>query len=219
MRIAFDRFVFDDETRRLTEDGVEVHLSPKAFELLRLLVEYRPKTIAKRAIHERLWPGVFVSDSNLPAIVAELRGALKDDAQRPRVIRTARGFGYAFDAATRGVSAGRPDAPAAWLVGDTRTIDLALGEQILGREGDGVLIVPSTSVSRRHARLTVAADRASVEDFGSKNGTFVNDKKLSSAAALKDGDQLRLGSVLFTFRRAAPGSTTSTLTSTRRIRR
>lgn len=218
MRIEFDGFVFDDDTRRVTRQGVEVHLSPKAFDLLRLLIDQRPRTMSKRAIHEQLWPGVFVSDTNLPAIVAELRRALADDAQQPRIIRTVRGFGYAFDAQSRGLAAERP-APTAWLFGDGRTINLAEGEQVLGREGDGVTIVASTSVSRRHARLTVAGNRATVDDLGSKNGTFVNDAAIVSSTPLKDGDRLRLGSVLFTFRRAAPGSTTSTLTSTRRIRR
>jgi len=216
--MEFDAFVFDDDTRRVTRQGVEVHLSPKAFDLLRLLIDHRPRTMSKRAIHDQLWPGVFVSDTNLPAIVAELRRALDDDAQQPRIIRTVRGFGYAFDAPSRGLAAERP-APTAWLFGDGRTISLAEGEQVLGREGDGVTIVASTSVSRRHARLTVAGDRATVDDLGSKNGTFVNDAAIVSSTALKDGDRLRLGSVLFTFRRAAPGSTTSTLTSTRRIRR
>jgi DNA-binding winged helix-turn-helix (wHTH) protein len=53
-----------------------VALSPKAFDLLAYLVEQRPNALSKDVLHERLWPGVFVSDTNLAGLVAEIRRAL-----------------------------------------------------------------------------------------------------------------------------------------------
>ena len=57
MRVAFGRFTFDSDTRELLAGGSRVHLSPKAFDLLRLLLERRPAVLSKSELHERIWPG------------------------------------------------------------------------------------------------------------------------------------------------------------------
>jgi DNA-binding winged helix-turn-helix (wHTH) protein len=75
-----------------------VHVSPKAFALLAALIERRPKALSKDELHKLLWPDAFVSDANLPNLVAQLREILGDDAHEPRVIRTVPRFGYAFRA-------------------------------------------------------------------------------------------------------------------------
>jgi DNA-binding winged helix-turn-helix (wHTH) protein len=93
----FGRFVLDSLARRLLCEGRPVHLSPKAFGLLEVLVETRPKAWSKQELHEHLWPDVVVVDANLANLVAELRHALDDDATRPRFIRTVPRFGYAFE--------------------------------------------------------------------------------------------------------------------------
>ena len=73
------------------------HLSPKAFELLRMLVEHRPRALSKQELHEHLWPATFVSEVESGRVsIAELREALGDIARQPRFIRTAHRFGYAF---------------------------------------------------------------------------------------------------------------------------
>jgi pSer/pThr/pTyr-binding forkhead associated (FHA) protein len=65
-------------------------------------------------------------------------------------------------------------------------------------------------VSRRHARIVVSGDRALVEDLGSKNGTHVRGERITTPADLVDGDEIRIGSVVVTFRMPSrPGSTTS----------
>jgi DNA-binding winged helix-turn-helix (wHTH) protein len=51
---------------RLLSRGADlqpVHLSPKAYELLGVLVDTRPRAVAKRELHERLWPSTFVSEA------------------------------------------------------------------------------------------------------------------------------------------------------------
>ena len=73
---------------------------PKAFALLAVLIERRPKAVSKQELHKLLWPDTFVSDANLPNLVAELREAFGDDAHEPRLIRTVQRFGYAFSAET-----------------------------------------------------------------------------------------------------------------------
>ena len=96
MRIRFGPFTLDLESRQLTRAGEEIHLEPKAFELLSALVLERPKVLSKADLQERLWPGTFVAEANLSNLVAEIRAALGDPARAPKFVRTAHGFGYAF---------------------------------------------------------------------------------------------------------------------------
>ena len=84
LRTDFGDFVLDPDRRQLLRRGEEVHLSPKAFELLKLLVDRRPKALSKNGLHEHLWPATFVSETNLASLIAEIREALGDDARRPR---------------------------------------------------------------------------------------------------------------------------------------
>ena len=60
MQVQFGKFMLDTESRQLRHGDIERHLSPKAFELLRLLIECRPAAISKAQLHERLWPSTFV---------------------------------------------------------------------------------------------------------------------------------------------------------------
>jgi DNA-binding response OmpR family regulator len=54
MRVAFGEFVFDSDTRELLRGGTRVTLSPKAFQLLEVLIENRPRALAKSVLHDRL---------------------------------------------------------------------------------------------------------------------------------------------------------------------
>jgi pSer/pThr/pTyr-binding forkhead associated (FHA) protein len=80
------------------------------------------------------------------------------------------------------------------------------GSMIMGRQPDCDIAIASDEVSRRHARLTVRADGVAVDDLGSANGTFVNDKRVQSAV-LRSGDELRLDTVRFQL--TTPGSAVS----------
>ena len=71
-------------------------LSPKAFDLLCVLAESRPKAVEKETLMQRVWRDAFVSDGSLAVLVAELRTVLKDSATAPRIVRTVPRFGYAF---------------------------------------------------------------------------------------------------------------------------
>jgi DNA-binding winged helix-turn-helix (wHTH) protein len=215
VRLQFDHLTFDSDSRQLWSNGKEVRLSPKAFDLLALLVERRPRAVSKADIYERLWPGTFVSESSLPSLVSEIREAIADHRREPRLLRTLHGFGYAFQAPESPASqeALASATPKGWLTGTTAEIALSAGENVLGREGPGVILLKSGSVSRRHARITIDARGAVVEDLGSKNGTYVNDRRVGEPTPVVESDQVRIGSLLFTFRLSQPAGTTETVSS------
>jgi DNA-binding winged helix-turn-helix (wHTH) protein len=219
VRLQFDDLTFDPDTRQLWLGETEAHVSPKAFDLLALLIARRPRAISKADIREHLWPGTFVSESNLPTLISELRLAIGDRARTRGFIRTLHARGYAFEApeARAGAQPSLEGAtPNRWLIGSTAEIALMTGENILGREGSGVILLKSSTVSRRHVRIIIGERAATVEDLGSKNGTYVNDTRLTRPTPIADGDQVRIGSLVFTFRAALPSGSTETLSSSRR---
>jgi DNA-binding winged helix-turn-helix (wHTH) protein len=207
----------DFETRQIVRGGEPMHLSPKAYQLLRILIEHRPRVISKRDLHEQLWSTTFVSEANLPSLIAEIRVALGDAARGPKFIRTAHRVGYAFcgDVVEIGGAESQQTAPAfCWLLNEGRRFPLRQGENVLGRNLDDGVSVPSPTVSRRHARISIVGDEASVEDLGSKNGTYVNGAPVLSPVLLKNGDELRTGSVAFRFRMTTPRGPTATWNGT-----
>ena len=213
MQARFGEFTLDTESRQLRQGEAERHLSPKAFELLRLLVDSRPRALSKAELHERLWPAVFVSDATLSSLVAEVRSALGEKAEDGGFVRTVHRFGYAFkgDASELGGAPQPPDQPArCWIVWELGQVALADGDHLLGRDGDVTVWLESPSVSRHHARISVTGLDATIEDLGSKNGTFLRGERLQVPSPLADGDEIRLGSVLVKFRRLGTGTSTET---------
>lgn len=218
MRLTFEDFVIDFDQRRLFAGDHEIHVTPKGFELLKLLIENRPKAMAKDDIFARLWPDTFVSENNLATLVAELRSALGDSASDPRLIRTAYGFGYAFIAETGHPV---PPVPAAaaqtsgwFLVHQHEGIPLHEGHNILGRPGPGVVGLDAPTVSRHHARLTINGNRAVIEDLGSKNGTWVGQAPVAGPTPIEDGDEIRLGSLSVMVRLLLQPASTETMERT-----
>jgi pSer/pThr/pTyr-binding forkhead associated (FHA) protein len=69
---------------------------------------------------------------------------------------------------------------------------------VLGRDPDLRLFLDAPGVSRRHAVIKVAGEQATIEDLGSKNGTFVAEQQLTSPRLLADGDVIKIGSVALT---------------------
>jgi DNA-binding winged helix-turn-helix (wHTH) protein len=221
--LRFGDLGFNAASRQLWVDDTEVHVSNKAFDLLAMLIERRPEAVSKADLHARLWPGTFVSPSSLPSLVSEIRDAIADSNREPKLLRTVHGFGYAFQASAAAAldPAAPPDQvpPGGWLVGTPAEIALLAGENVLGREGSGIILLRSSTVSRRHARVDIADGNVTVEDLGSKNGTYVNDRRVEGPTPVVDGDQVRFGSLVFTFRRAQPADTTQSITSQADLRR
>lgn len=203
MRVQFDAFLLDSDTRQLRRDDVDVHLSPKAFDVLCLLIERRPAVIEKAALVDLVWPGTFVVDANLSVVVAEVRRVLGDDPQRPRFIRTVHRHGYAFCADA--VEVARVPAAAkearAGLVVAGRVLWLAPGENLIGRDPGCDVWLDVAGVSRRHARIVLSIADAVIEDLGSKNGTIVALTPVTAPRALQDGDAIVVGGAELVFRR------------------
>ena len=213
MRLVFGECEFDSGRRALLRHGSVTPLSPKAFQLLELLLDRRPEAVAKTELLERLWPESFISDASLHNLVSEVRTALGDAPRAARYIRTVPRYGYAFHGDARPaapVDVSRPDASGPRLVSRQGEWLLSEGTNLVGRDRDCTVRINSATLSRRHARIVVTSGEAAVEDLGSKNGTHVNGKRVSQPVALKESDRIQFGSVALTYR--ILGALTSTIT-------
>jgi DNA-binding winged helix-turn-helix (wHTH) protein len=203
VKLTFADFSLDSATRELQQGGRALHLSPKAFDLLVLLLERRPGVVDKEAIREKLWPGTNVVDANLNNVASEIRSALGDDSQQPRFVRTVHRVGYAFCGAVE-VPADERSAGRMFLVWGERRILLTSPSQTIGRDPECAIWIDVPGVSRRHARIRLdsagASTAAVLEDLNSTNGTFVDDKRVSKPITLADGQSVRVGEATLTFR-------------------
>ena len=172
MRFRFGDCVLDSETHELLREGRGVRVSPKAFQLLSVLIEKRPKALSKDELHAVLWPKTFVADTTLTGLVKEIRAVIGDDARTPRFIRTISAFGYAFSGEGQEVRRSAPTGFSCRVIGPESQVGLVEGENVLGRGPDSVLWMDDDTVSRRHARIRVEKDSAVLEDLDSRNGTF-----------------------------------------------
>jgi DNA-binding winged helix-turn-helix (wHTH) protein len=207
----FGGFVLDYPARQLLHDGVEIHLSPKAFELLAILVADRARALDKSELLTRLWPSTFVEETNLASLVAELRRALRDSATDPVFIKTVHRFGYRFVAEVTERDVAPPAVrPRPRVIVGQREFLLMDGANVIGRAPDATIPCAGAGVSRHHARIVISQDGATLHDMDSKNGTYVRDERIVSAP-LSDGDEIRLGDVVLTFRDSAAGEPTETL--------
>ena len=96
------------------------------------------------------------------------------------------------------------------LVGDTREFQLSEGETLLGRGPDCAVRLVASGVSRVHAGVRVREGRVLIEDRGSKNGTWVNGKRIEDPVALEEGDEVIIGSYRLVFRASASLDSTRT---------
>lgn len=210
----FGGFTLDLDTRQLLLDGDEVHLSPKAFDLLAMLVGNRTRAVSKAELQQRLWPSTFVEETNVATLVAEIRRTLRDSAANPRFVRTVYGFGYRFVAeATKDLSPSRfgSSRTKLWLVGDRGQVPLMEGANVIGRADDAAIQIEAPGISRHHVRIVVAGSEATVEDLGSKNGTLLNGVRITAPCRLADGDEIRLGTIALRFTVSSPATPTATL--------
>lgn len=200
MSWRFENCELDRATRELIREGQPVPLTPKALRLLELLLERRPRAVSRQEIRDVLWPETIVTESSLDSLVWTVRAAIGDQP-RGHLLRTVRGFGYAFAGDAEGLPNGTAGAGAERrLVWDDRVLPLQAGENLLGRDREAAACLDAASVSRHHARIVVEGSRATLEDLGSKNGTRLNSERLTDARELHDGDVIRLGAVRLIFR-------------------
>jgi DNA-binding winged helix-turn-helix (wHTH) protein len=219
VKARFAQFTIDSDTRQLLRAGAEIHLSPKAFDLLCALIQGRPKVIEKADLHARIWPNTFVVDGNLNVLMGEIRRAIGDSPQHAEFIRTVHGIGYAFC----GTAVDVQNAPAAvetlvcWVAWENKTCSLSEGDNVIGRDPRCSVWLDAPGVSRRHAsiRIDSANRRVALEDLGSTNGTFLRRSRVREEVALADGDEIKVGTVDLTIRLW----TTDKAPETKRIRK
>ena len=214
MQVRFGDFVLDTDTRELLHESRPVHLSPKAFQLLQLLVETRPRALSKDTLCKLLWPDTFVVEANLSNLVGDVRAALGDNPRQPKFVRTVHGFGYAFSQGPQPRGVASPRSSVLYrLVWNGGRATFGEGEHVLGRDPALEVCLDSSSVSRRHARVQIADGIAVLEDLGSKNGTFVNGQRITTAVRLSDRDQISVGAVRLRFRIPSGQPSTETIGS------
>src|SRR4051794_22071494 len=92
----FDDFCLDVPKRQLLRGGEPIQLSPRAFDLLLVLVENAGQLLSKETLFARVWQGQIVEESNLTVNMSAIRRALGERAARPRYITTVSGEGYCF---------------------------------------------------------------------------------------------------------------------------
>jgi DNA-binding winged helix-turn-helix (wHTH) protein len=218
VKYTFGNVRVDADARSVFSDAGQLRLTRKAFDLLILFLESRPNAVSKAQIYGRLWPGVFVTESSLQTLVREIRETIDESGSGRSWIRTVYGVGYAF--AGDVVLSGDPTdplpitRPAAWFIGESTRVALFTGENILGRGAD-VVDIDLPTISRHHARLVIKDDTMTIEDLGSKNGTWVDDERLTSPRQLSDGDVVCLGSAQFTCCLARPPASTASVDESR----
>jgi DNA-binding winged helix-turn-helix (wHTH) protein len=216
MLYRFEEFTLDDDTRRLLSKGEEVHITPKAFQLLQLLLANRARAVSKIELQQQIWPSTFVEETNLATLVAEIRRVLHDGAANPKFVRTVYGFGYRFVGdVTVHASAIDREGPRIklWLMFEGHQLPLMEGVNVIGRGPDAAIQIDSPGLSRSHARILVALGEATLEDLGSKNGTYLNGGRITTPHRLAEGNEIRLGAIVLTFRITSQASITQTVPS------
>lgn len=204
---SFGPFRLIPDQRLLERDGVAVPLTAKALDLLVTLVRHRSRALSKDEILSMVWPGLIVEDGNLAQQVHLLRRAL---AEAGDCIATVPRHGYRFVAAVTEDASAAPVVPVGphSVVWDDRLFVLREGQTVIGRAEDAEVQLLLPSVSRHHARIVVKGASATLEDLGSRHGTWRNGARVTTAVALHTGDDITLGSARLTYRCISSADTT-----------
>lgn len=207
MRYDGGEIVVDGDARQLRLRGQTVHVSAKAFDLLFLLIEKRPRVLSKQEIYDQLWPDTFVGESSLPVLIREIRTALGEGYRD--AIRTVHRVGYAFDVPMREMDG--PPRVSHVMHHAEREFQLIDGENIIGRDPKVQVWIPSRSVSRHHAVIIIHGDDATIRDLDSKNGTRLDGKPVEGTVPLVDASTVKFGAIEMTYHRVDPNVLTESL--------
>jgi DNA-binding winged helix-turn-helix (wHTH) protein len=173
-------------------------------DVLVCLAELQGRLATKQHLIDTVWRTEYVSDNALTHVIAELRSELGDDAEHPAYIETIPRRGYRVIAPVTLPEADGTsppaDTPLFKLESDQGEISLVEGENLIGRAPDAAIRIDNSEVSRRHAIITVDGTTATLEDLGSKNGTFLRGRRLDAPARLANADEIRIGLDLARFR-------------------
>jgi DNA-binding winged helix-turn-helix (wHTH) protein/Tfp pilus assembly protein PilF len=96
LRYGFGPYELDPGKRILTRDGEAISLTPKATEILLVLVKHAGQLVEKDELLKEVWPDTFVEEANLSQNIFTLRRALGDDRTGAKYIETIARRGYRF---------------------------------------------------------------------------------------------------------------------------
>lgn len=215
----FGEFELDVAAYTLHRTGQRIKLEKIPMEVLVLLVQKADILVNRTEIQAALWGSdVFVDqDAAINTAIRKIRRALGDDPEHPRFVETVVGKGYRFiasldthDANVRlkdgrvdggGVSSDRlRHHPPNYLVTrGKRQFVLDRGENLLGRDPEATVYIDHPSVSRRHARISIHSARAVLEDLRSRNGTFLDGRRIEMPTEIHHGAIIGLGPITLTF--------------------
>jgi DNA-binding winged helix-turn-helix (wHTH) protein len=198
----------------VTDGERVVRLRPKVMDLLTALASRPGEVLSKGELLDLVWSDVTVGDASLVVAVGELRSVLGDRTDEPSYIETIPRRGYRLVAAVEGLSP-RNDARTRFsLIGKAGIIPLAGGRTVIGRDAACDVHLDSDHVSRHHAALEISGDRVLIEDLGSKNGTYVGERRIEGSVQLRPGDCIRFGRQAAVLQLAAEAAPTVTEAST-----
>lgn len=223
--IKFAEFELDLGAYVLRRPDGPLRLEKLPMEVLILLVRRAGTLVHRSEIQAMLWaPDVYVErDSAINTAIRKIRRTLGDDAETPRFIETVVGKGYRFIALAE--SDGSPRAqsrandgssparrqrlfPSYSVTRGRQEFTVEAGETVFGRDPTADVYVNHPSVSRRHACLSIGSQGAILEDLDSRNGTFVNGRRINGPTKIDHGALIGLGPITLTFvAMATPAST------------
>lgn len=220
----FAGFELDLAAYVLRAHGEAVRLEKIPMEILILLVQRAGTLIERSEMAAAVWgPGVFLEqEAAINTAVRKIRQVLRDDAAAPRFVQTVVGKGYRFIASVERINADEPGISSnpheaacpryVVRVGGQEFV-LPAGETVLGRDPSAGVYVDHPSVSRRHARLSIKGGRAQIEDLDSRNGTYVNGRRLDGPSEIREDAIIGLGPVTLVFCVLRAPASTQSMTS------
>src|SRR5712671_5541893 len=144
----FEGFMLDVARSSLRAADRDIQLRPKAFEVLRYLVENADRLVTKEELIQAIWPNVIVTDEALTHCVSEARQAIGDGAQA--VIKTIPRRGYRFAAAVSRITttnAAGPLSAAAEVKGAPSASDAGRGLGSSLSDRPSVAVLPFANLS------------------------------------------------------------------------
>jgi len=197
-RFQVGSWIADAESLLLSQGATSVRVRPKVMDLLVTFAERPGKVSSTEFLIARVWPDVVVGDSSLSVLVVELRKILGDDPKSPRFIETIPRRGYRLIAP---ISEIKPAKTTHFALASTEgKVLLHEGENLVGRDPEAGIRIDSNLVSRRHSLIIVTGDSATIQDLDSKNGTYLNGRRLEEAEPLSHGDRITLGRLAMRYR-------------------
>jgi DNA-binding winged helix-turn-helix (wHTH) protein/tetratricopeptide (TPR) repeat protein len=132
--IVFGKYRLDLTNECLWQGARAISLRPKAFAVLKVLLEHPGQLVNKQQVLDTVWPGTFVGDAVLKDSIRQLREALQDDAESPSYIETAHRRGYRFIAKLSSEPA--PDSASQFVSNPAPATASATADPVLGRDAE-----------------------------------------------------------------------------------